>query len=78
MSDDKSSNIGDDDEGGEGETQTQYITEALYHLCKSDELSITSLQETINNPLLSTDCNYDKLRVLEATKLRSFPKQLTT
>jgi len=49
-----------DDERGEGETHTQYITEVLYELCKSDELSIKSLQETINNPLIRTDYNYDK------------------
>ena len=55
MSDNESTKISDDREG-----ETQYITEALYHLCKSDELSITSLQETINNPLLLTDYSYDR------------------
>ena len=45
------------------------IVEALFYLCISDELSITTLKETINRPGLSPvyNGNYDHLYDLEKT-----------
>ena len=61
MSDNESPNTGDD-RGGE---VIPSIAEALFDLCTSDELSITALHETINNPGLSNyktsfNRSYDK------------------
>jgi len=47
MSGSESSNTSDDDDR---EVPTKSIVAALYDLCKSDELSITTLRETINQP----------------------------
>jgi len=52
MSDSGSTNTRDGDREGE---VIPSIAEALFDLCTSDELSITTLKETVNNPGLSTN-----------------------
>jgi len=51
MSDNESTKTSDGDREGE----VPSIAEALFDLCTSDELSITTLHETINNPGLSAN-----------------------